>query len=374
MKRFAVVMALAACGGSNSNSGGDVDGGPTVDTPAGCSAGCPDGQFCSGANECIDDGMCKVDADCTMPGFACSPAGTCVEGGCGGTHLALTYVAPNVEIVLDRSCSMTQTLAGGQTKWDAAVAALNHVLTDHASDIRWGATMFPDTTGQSCAQDAIPFPVGNNNAAGIMAMFTAAQDASDPNFPDGPCVTNIDTGVEQAAADPALAEPNRMSFMMLVTDGAQSGCSLGGGASGARQAIADALTAGVHTFVVGFGSEVNANQLNNYADAGGEALSGNTHYYQADDAAALDQAFQAISSLTVSCKYKVDPAPTDLSETWVYFMGTMLIPYDPTDMEGWDFDAASSTLTFYGTACDSLRMDPTITVDVIYGCPTPPLQ
>jgi len=376
--RLALALVLvASCGTKHDNGNTEVDGG-TTDVDSGVltctSTSCPDGQFCSGNGTCIDNGFCKVDGDC-MPGFGCNAAGLCEQSGCGGSHLNLTYIPPNVEIVLDRSCSMKKMLDGtATTKWDAAVAALSHVLDTHATDIRWGATLFPDTTGESCAQDAIPFPVANGNAPGIKALLVSAQAKTDPNYPDGPCVTNIDTGIEQAATDPALGQANRQSFMMLVTDGAQSSCSLGGGATGAVTAIMNAATAGVKTFVVGFGSEVDATQLNKFADAGGEALTGANHYYQADTATALDQAFQAISALTVSCTYKVDPAPTDLSQTWVYESGNQLIPRDTTHANGWDYDDANQHLTLYGPPCDHLK-DLTVTMlDVIFGCPTPPIQ
>ena len=165
------------------------------------------------------------------------------DATCGGQMLDLTYVPPNLGIMLDRSCSMTQKLTGTQTtKWMAAVAAINHVLSSYASTVRWGLTVFPDTTGEACAEDASIFPIGAHNATPISTMLTASLTSTDPYYPDGPCVTNIDTGVEAAATDPALNETGRSSFMMLVTDGAQSsGCDLGGGNAGTEAAIADAV-------------------------------------------------------------------------------------------------------------------------------------
>lgn len=82
------------------------------------------------------------------------------DASCGGQDLALAFHPANFLVVLDRSCSMKQVLAGTTTtKWTAAVAALHDALATYPDDLRWGMTMFPDTTGESCAQDAIPFPV-----------------------------------------------------------------------------------------------------------------------------------------------------------------------------------------------------------------------
>jgi hypothetical protein len=232
--------------------------------------------------------------------------------------------------------------------------------------------MFPDTTNDSCSQDAAAYPIASGNGTGIRALLQSALGANDVNYPDGPCVTNIDTGIESAAADPALQDATRKSYLMLVTDGSQSGCSVGGGNTGTQQAIQTLATAGVPTFVVGFGSEVNAAQLNNFATAGGTALTGTTKYYQADDAAQLDTVFQQISGLVVSCSYTIDPAPADLGLTWVYF-GTTLVPRDTTQAAGWDYDGTTHQLTFYGSYCTSLTTHAVTDVDVLYGCPTPPI-
>nr|MBA2541731.1 VWA domain-containing protein [Deltaproteobacteria bacterium] len=161
---------------------------------------CADGTFCSGNQNCITDGNCVVDVDCGA-GMLCGEDATCSIGGCGGQLLDLTYVPPNLVLVVDRSCSMNSKIANtNTTKWEAAVAAIETVVGDYADDVRWGLTLFPDTIGQSCAQDgAMPFPVGPNNTTGIVAMLNAGLVSTDPLFPDGPCVTNIDTGIQQAA-------------------------------------------------------------------------------------------------------------------------------------------------------------------------------
>jgi hypothetical protein len=387
------VLAFAiSCGGTEGGGGDDE---PTlcggVECPAGtyCSVGgacAPDGgclvnedcatMHCSANQTCIDAGACAVNEDCGG-GMTCNTStAACEIGGCGGETLNLTYVPPNFLIVLDRSCSMDNNLAGGaQTKWEAAVAALKNVLALHATDIRWGITFFPDTVTPNCGQAAtIPVPVGDNNATTIDTMLTNALSSADPLFPDGPCVTNIDTGIQQAATDPGLADTTRDSFIMLVSDGAQSGCSAGGGDAGTETAITNLATGGVTTFVVGFGSGVDAPALNDFAVAGGAPLAGATSYYQADDAAALDAVFQSIAGLVVSCDYLVDPAPPDIDLTYVFFENTETVPRDTTHTEGWDYDPATMTLTLYGTACSRVQ-DRTVTdVDVVFGCPSPPLN
>lgn len=293
-------------------------------------------------------------------------------GGCGSQHVDLSYVPPNLMFVLDRSCSMRNDLAGTMTsKWQAAVDAITHVIGTYDPQIRWGATLFPDTTGQSCSQDAIPVPLGAGNGSTISSMLSASLDPANALYPAGPCVTNIDTGLEQAATDPGLTDPARKSYLMLVTDGAQSSCNAGGGNTGSLAAVQDLYQHGVATFVVGFGSQVNATFLNQVADAGGVALTGTTRYYQADTASDLDQAFQTIGNLVVSCTYKVDPPPPDLSQTYVIFDHATLVPQDASN--GWTYDPATQLLTLHGSACTALETHSVGAIDLVFGCPSPPI-
>ncbi len=365
MRIWVFLLLITACG-SNNNA--------TPDGGGGC-VDCPAGTICSANQSCIPDGTCAVDGDCGA-GMKCDPvSGQCSVGGCGGQFLDLTYVPPNVLVVLDRSCSMKRELAGTTTtKWAAAVGSINNMLGTYSTDAHWGLTMFPDTTGNACSQDAIPFAIAPNNAASISSMLTSALDVADPNYPDSPCVTNIDTGVQQAALDPALADATRKSYLMLVSDGAQAGCTLGGGDAGAEAAIKELRTdRDITTFVVGFGSEVDAPELDKLATLGGAALPGATKYYQADTAAQLDAAFQSIVGAVVSCDYEVNPAPGNLDETYVFFENTELVPRDPSHILGWDYDPATMILSFYGVTCDRLKTRQVDDVDVVFGCPTPPV-
>ena len=315
---------------------------------------------------------CSHHAATTSPDAAPDSAS---DATCGGQDLALQFHPANFLVVLDRSCSMKQLLSGTQTtKWTAAVTALHDALAGYPDALRWGLTMFPDTTGESCAQDAIPFPLADHNAAAIDTLLQSALATTDALYPaKGPCVTNIDTGVEQAATDPSLAMTDRKSYLLLVTDGGQAGCSLGGGAAGAVSAVADLASRGVTTFVVGFGSSVNATELDNLAAAGGAPQPGAHEYFQADDATALDTTIAAIASQAVSCAITVDPAPPDGSQLYVWFDHTTSVPRDPSHTSGWDYDPATHAVTLYGSSCDELKTHTVTSVNIIFGCPNPPI-
>jgi hypothetical protein len=317
---------------------------------------------------------CFTDVECG-PGKRCE-AGTCIDNHCGGESLELTYTPPNLLLVLDRSCSMRNAPAGSvMSKWEIAVAAIKQVLADYGADIQWGLTLFPDITPAGCTQQDFAYPLAPNNAAGIDALLTSALSTTDALYPDGPCVTNIDTGLQQAATDPALNASDRESYIMLVTDGAQSGgCTAGGSDAGSEAAVHELYSQrGIKTFVIGFGGAVDVVQLDKLAVAGGAALPGATKYYQADTAGQLDQALQAIANQVIGCSYEVDPAPLDLAQTYVWFEKSELVPHDPTHMAGWDFDPATGMLTLYGMYCDRLKSKAVDTLDVIFGCPSPPV-
>lgn len=261
-----------------------------------------------------------------------------------------------------------------ESKWEIAVASIKHVINTYGAEIRWGLTLFPDTSADSCTQQDFAFPLADGNGPGIKQLLNAALQTSDPLYPDAPCVTNIDTGLTQAATDPALADPMRESYVMLVTDGAQSsGCTAGGGDAGSEAAVQQLHAQGVTTFVVGFGGAVDAVQLNKLATAGGAAQSGTTKYFRADTAGELDMALQTIADTVVGCSYRVDPPPEDLAQTYVWFEQTELVPRDTSHMAGWDYDAMTQMITLYGMYCDRLKTHAVTKVDVIFGCPSPPV-
>ncbi|MBW2459012.1 MAG: VWA domain-containing protein [Deltaproteobacteria bacterium] len=278
-------------GATTSSSGQGGDGGFTSLT---CDPPCEPPQFCGVTGVCLDDGDCIEDGDCP-PGEECEDTGQC--SGCE---------PPNMLIDLDRSCSMTGDVDGA-TKWEISVAAIEALTTDYAGTIRFGLTLFPDTANPDCQQDAIPIVVGEGNEAAIQTLLTDSLVNSDPNFPNGPCVTNIDTAMEQAATEPSFDDTDRESYVLLITDGKQYGCSAAGGDSGTTQIITDLYqNRGIATFVVGFGNGVDPAQLNIFAEAGGVPTNDATctpdpcKFYKAEDAASLDAALDAIAT-AVNC-------------------------------------------------------------------------
>lgn len=410
MRSFRLGFALAtltlgfaayACGSSDESTfdGGGPDGGSGIDGSFGgsdggfgggvCDPPCGSGDFCSAANRCIPNGTCANDKDCPN-GEICDDGdggtNTCVPGGgCGSTKVSADIVPPNLLITLDRSCSMTGKIDAGDggkvSKWVIAVAALDDLVKKYDGKIRFGLLMFPDPAlaGQSgaarcpMAPSAEDVPLGPGNETLITDILDASSDAKASTYPSaGPCVTNIDTAVELAGTDPGLYDPARSSFILLVTDGEQAGCTLGGGANGALQAVHDLYAdGGVPTFAIGFGGAANPQFLSNVAIEGGTALPDasfpNLFYNAADDiqlSAALDQ----IAKKTLGCELALGSTPPDPSKLYVFVDGGDSVPKDPSHANGWDYSSATNTVTFYGMICDALKAGTVDDVQVVYGC------
>lgn len=367
--------ATAGTGGTGAGAGTAGDGGAGAGIPVGCDPPCMDPQVCSVASECIDPGTCLEDGDCAG-GTVCDKAtSTCVPGGrCGGQEAKAEAVAPNLLIVLDRSCSMTKLADGVSTKWEIAVKAIQTLTTNFDGKIRFGLSLFPDLETPDCKQGAIAVPVGPGNEMTISDLLGASLAKADPNYPDGPCVTNIDTAMEQAAAEPAFVDPERDSYALLITDGKQAGCSAAGGDAGTTMIIKDMHDMqGVSTFVLGFGTGIDPVQMNIFADAGGVPAGDPTKYYDAADQASLDAALDVIANKTLGCVFSLDQEPPNPDEIFVFFDNKDKILEDPTHAMGWDYDPATNQVTFYGATCDKLKAGEVTDVDIVFGCdePTP---
>lgn len=361
--------AAGASSGTSAGGGmGTAGGGAGT---AGCNPACVAPQVCSAANAtCIDPGTCAGDADCAI-GTICDPTTkTCVPGGgCGAQEAKVETVPPNLLIVLDRSCSMTDAV-GNSNKWKIAVGAINKMTTDYKDKIRFGLTLFPDRITPNCQQDAIPVPVAPGNETTIQTLMTNALAAADPNYPDGPCVTNIETGMKQATTEPAFNDTTRDSYALLITDGKET-CGLDANTTATIQTLHDMR--GIATFVIGFGSGVDPAQMDKFALAGGVPAGGTHQYYDASDQASLDLALATIAKKTLSCAYTLDTVPPNSDEIFVFFDNVTQVPRDPTLMDGWQYDAAKNQVVFYGKACDDLKNGVVMDLDIVLGCamPTP---
>jgi len=383
-------------GGGSTGVGGSTGmpatGGVTLQVSTGCGT-CPEGTYCSARVACIPIGTCLDNADCG-DGMTCDETGACSTGlGCGASEFNIESVPPNLLLVLDRSCSMTQQVGGGgpqqapvdvaAQKWVPVVDALTTVTTELGAEIRFGLELFPDglDPDSDCGQNPtgeIAVPIGPDGGAQTAALLQAARtDTANPIYPGDPCVTNTLSAIEQASQQPELDDPERESYVILITDG-EPYCNDRSMPNETDDGmINDAIAAlagrGVPTFVVGFGdvANVDPDALARYAVSGGTTPSPDQPYYDAADGEQLLTALRTIGGSIVSCEYVLDSLPED-DDLYVFFNDDPAgVPRDPTHVEGWDFDPNTLTLSFYGQACQMLQDDQVQDIDVVYGCPDP---
>jgi hypothetical protein len=168
-----------------------------------------------------------------------------------------------------------------------------------------------------------------------------------------------------------LDDAAHADYVLLMTDGLPNCGSNGDDVQKAVAALYSA-TPSVRTFVVGIGSETQSNPqtLDGWAQAGHTARMGTPAYYQANNITDLQSAFADIVSGVVSCTFQLGQAPDDPSLLVAYIDGKA-VPVDPQN--GMTYDAGSTSITFHGTSCDQVKSGSASSVDVVYGCPSPPI-
>lgn len=355
-------------------------------------ADCLSTEKCSSSGGCVSlSGGCGSNSDCSV-GQTCQSGGICGSSGSGGgtgngggtgfdegggggmgqgggqcgETFTSTGVGANLMIVLDKSRSMDQSVAGVK-KWAAATSAVNQ-MTSTNSSIHFGLEMF--SANQECSAGSIVVPIGANTAAAIQSALPASADGSK---------TQIAGGITVGGTDTALADLTRSNGIVLITDGMQNcnGTTFVGEQGNIDDPVAAVQTLfarnpSVRTWVVGFGSVggsdgVDPVKLTDMAVKGGTARLTTPRYYQANVPADLQAALAAISNAAQGCSFKLTQTPSDLSKLFIAISG-QLVPRDTTRVSGWDFDPATNMVTLYGPACDALANTPGAKLSVQYGC------
>jgi len=183
--------------------------------------------------------------------------------------------------------------------------------------------------------------------------------------------------VWQAATKGGLQDPDRRSFLMLVSDGKQAKCDEHGADAGTLQTIQLLHDdKDVPTFVVAFAKpgsgSLDEAMLTAFAEAGGVPNtdpSASTPYYHAQDGVGLQGIFACIAQKAVGCSFPLQSVPPDPGELYVFFDDQTGVPNDPVD--GWDYDPATNTITFHGGACGALQTCQVTDVDIVFGCNEP---
>lgn len=349
------------CSGTTGCAAGEkcsAAGGCVPDTGCGNNADCAGGMICDSLGKCVSDcrqGKCN-------PGAYCTPAGQCIatnnpDGGapeCGGELFQAAKVNSNMLIAFDRSGSMDDPI-NGVSKWNIAKTAINQVAQQYQSQIQFGLMIFPQ--GSTNATQCVPAPVAVTVGPNTATAIGTALDAGNPGGR-----TPIGGVLQSAGMVTELQDASRANYVMLVTDGMET-CN----GNGVQAATDNLQQRRIRTFVVGFGADVDPQNLSDIATAGGTPRPGTPKYYQADDAAGLVAAFQSIAQGALGCEFKLTTAPPDINKMFIYVNG-VLQNRDVQHANGWDYDPATTRVTFYGGLCTLVATDPSAKVSIVYGC------
>ena len=290
------------------------------------------------------------------------------DANCGITTITTTKQPADVLIVQDKSGSMDQDPTGancntaGCSKWDQIIPPINQTVMATQADVRWGLKFFPDPGANGCQVNntALVAPAPNN----AMPIATAIAGV----MPGGSTPTR--TAINNAVAYLNGNGDTNPKYILLATDGLPN-CAPGGGntqasdANGAVMAIANALTAGIPTFVVGIGNTGAAATLTMMAQAGGRPTAAAPFYYQVNSGADLVTALGQISGSVKSCTYALNGKPPDPTNVKVQGDG-VTIPASATD--GWGYNPTETAVILVGSYCQKV-LDGTIqNVTVLFGC------
>lgn len=306
----------------------------------------------------------------TVPDLRPPPDLKLRRDNCGVEVIQTTQIIrADLLIVLDRSRSMRQGTSGqnnppvGQSKWELVRAAIKQVVSK-TTTVDWGLMLFGSDT--ICNTASVPqVPVGPGTAPVIAQVLDAT--TPDATTPTTRALNNALTWfVQQNNGHP--------HFMLLATDG-QPSCAGGTGSGNdsvaSIQAVADAASVGIKTFVVGIGSNTGAEQtLQSMAVAGQvpNMSAGQPAWYAVTSTQDLVKILEQAAIRITPCSYPIAGTPPDPNLVTITGQSGP-IPRDRTHMNGWDFSDDGKSVVFFGDACVELQSGVTTSVQATFGCP-----
>lgn len=272
---------------------------------------------------------------------------------------------PEVFVVLDRSCSMRETFAGGAAsgpedpngRWNATRAQLLS-LVSRASVSGLGLMFVPDDP-RSCDALSPRIVPGPGSAMAVEELLTS-RDPIDPfalcasgstEYPLGRALESL------VSADPFASED---PLVLLITSGAPS---CGATREGLADGVAMLTELGVDVVILALSSEPTTLDLASLAGPRARQFSVTT-------SAALESALQSIMAERASCVLELVGGPSSPESTGLrVFVDDVEVMADPE--HGFSFDVGADALTLNGALCDRLLAREITRVQVAVGCDDP---
>ncbi len=282
------------------------------------------------------------------------------DANCPSVSFMATQVIPSIQLVIDRSGSMGETLPNtNTTRYQAmrdALVGTNGVVGQLQSKVHFGASLYSSDS---------PCPRLYNTAARTLNNFTQVKSLIDSQSPNGN--TPTPGAIDQAAASFASNPPPMGSppIIVLATDGLPNSCNGNDSQPESIMAAKNAYTAGIRTFILGIAG-VNDGFLQQMANAGQGVQQNqpNAKYYTANSPAELQMAFQQIIGGVVSCELMINGTvdPEQAKGGSVELNGMQL-----TYGQDWEV-VNGTTIRLLGQACETLKSSSNPQVKASFPC------
>jgi hypothetical protein len=335
------------------------------------------------------------------------------SGACAAESKKAEQLPLDMYIMLDQSGSMTDSVSGGGTKWDAVTSAFKTFVNQPGTaGIGIGIQYFPlDASGAACSPtcateaDCGGFgPCFLGICFGCAAAGNDSCDSADYAKPDveiatlpgaaGAFIASINkhqptnntptSAALQGAIDHAKAwNPNHVVIDVLATDGDPTECDTDLNNINAIAAAGLSGTPKILTFVIGVGTSLSA--LNGTAAAGGTGQAFIVDTNQNVNQQFLD-ALNKIRGAALSCSYLI-PVPTkgnpDFNSVNVQYTPggggpVAVLPKVkdkascPPGGDAWFYDnnAAPKQILLCDATCTKVAADTQGQIDILLGCAT----
>lgn len=339
--------ASSSTGGGGSGGASSFGGSGGVVSSAGGSGNTTSGGGSGGASSAAGSG--GAGASSSSGGASSSGASSSTSTGpdyCPFRIVPASENPSNAFIIQDRSYSMTEN-----NKWSNAKTAITTMVNNYSSNVRFGLAMYPNVdvnNSQNCSPGNLRVPLATNPGSNTSDIINELNSVS----PQGntPTMETLQVFIDNTSLF-GLTANDRQNIIILITDG-QPNCldnaNTGAGTVAKLEQLHQLL--GIAVYVVGFGNGIDPNILNRMADAGGVPQPGTQRYYRADNATQLNQVLDSIATTLTGCRFLVTGTVTNPSTLQVRIAGAP-VARDTSHVNGFDYDAATRSVTFYGPAC-----------------------
>ncbi|HTM44731.1 MAG TPA: vWA domain-containing protein [Polyangiaceae bacterium] len=351
-----------------------------------CTADCTQmGGQCSGGT-CTADGHCLMDTTPALGGGG--PPGSGSGGstainpgmgpGCIQQGVEFESVTPTVVLLVDRSGSMTADF-GAKDRWntirDILVDPMTGFVKQLEAKVRFGLALYTGIKAQAAdpmagtpavagsCPDLIVEPEMFNNYQKIHDTFMAHEVGDDT-----PTAESLALVTQGLVAYPEVGP----KYIVLATDGDPDTCAApdSNGTQPPRDmslmAVQDAWNQHISTFVISVGPEATTAHLQALAEAGQGGAMG-AHFFPANDANMLAEAFGSILHGVISCDITLNGTVESANAPSGYItLDNVAVPY--ADPNGWIL-SAPDTVTLQGDSCSKLQLTGA-TVNIAFPCGT----